>query len=352
MTDANIEAEVNRYISWPGQALGYKIGRAQDPRAADARGAGAWGQVRPPPLPRRGARPGLGARSTCSRRRSTSGSRRRRQKVAGSVTAGDQAFGVAASRAPTGHPQPKRRSRRFRPSARERLGLLTGPRARRRPGAGPCAQARTISLQQPVNAARADGRAALDAGSADIFEALGALGPARCCRGRRRSRREAPWGSGSARSPGWRAQMTISSPLARARAGIVAVDDDPGDPLARDWRRRARDEQSRPRPPAAATARDKAAFIVGLLSACRKKGRKSGGTGFRCSNADDDGYEVEARMAGLRPRFRRASPLASRALSRRRLRVAARRLRASRACSISRVQLTSSAPRARRGPGG
>ena len=29
LTDANIEAEVNRYISWPGQAHGYMIGSSR-----------------------------------------------------------------------------------------------------------------------------------------------------------------------------------------------------------------------------------------------------------------------------------------------------------------------------------
>ena len=61
LTDANIEAEVNRYISWPGQALGYMIGRLKILELRRAGGAGARRPLRRPPLPRRGAAQRLGA---------------------------------------------------------------------------------------------------------------------------------------------------------------------------------------------------------------------------------------------------------------------------------------------------
>ena len=61
LTDANIDAEVNRYISTPGQALAYKMGELEDSRVADIGGKGTRPQVRPAPFPRRRAAAGAGA---------------------------------------------------------------------------------------------------------------------------------------------------------------------------------------------------------------------------------------------------------------------------------------------------
>ncbi|KAK0329798.1 hypothetical protein LTR94_035318, partial [Friedmanniomyces endolithicus] len=42
LSDANIDSEVNRYISWPGQALGYKLGEIKI-RALRAKAEAALG---------------------------------------------------------------------------------------------------------------------------------------------------------------------------------------------------------------------------------------------------------------------------------------------------------------------
>ena len=70
LTLHNITAEVDRYISWPGQATAYKMGELKI-RALRKHGRRAAGrQVRRPRVPRRRARPAAPCRWTCWKRTS------------------------------------------------------------------------------------------------------------------------------------------------------------------------------------------------------------------------------------------------------------------------------------------
>ena len=60
-TTQDITVEVDRYIVWPGQALGYKMGAAQVQGAARERRAAARREVRHPRVPRRAAAAGRAA---------------------------------------------------------------------------------------------------------------------------------------------------------------------------------------------------------------------------------------------------------------------------------------------------
>ena len=84
LSEHEIETEVDRYISWPGQALSYYLGEMAIIKRAQEKRSGAGGEVRYPRVPRHRAANGLGAAAGARGTHRCVHRRRRQEPVSGS----------------------------------------------------------------------------------------------------------------------------------------------------------------------------------------------------------------------------------------------------------------------------